>query len=191
MRMMTLLLRIVFASSRYWGHLALWADGRSPTWLYSPSGDGPVAVAEFTSSRYWGHLALCADGRSPPWLSSGRQVMDPSRSQITIPAENSHASSTVIDLKVSSRRSLLLARRAVSFQESRLAIVHSRDRCALSETCCICPAGVGEHCDATIRIFSTMGAANAAGPALRRVTVYRDINLIFNGISGNRVRAHG
>src|SRR5215813_2812595 len=155
MRMMTLLLRIVFASCRY---------------------------------RVNQHSAQTVGVRRgcPP-----RQVMDPSRSQITIPAENSHASSTVIDLKVSSRRSLLLARRAVSSQELRLAIAHSRERCALSETCCICPAGVGEHCDATLGIISTMGAANAAGPPLRRVIVNRHIHLIFNGISGNRVRAHG
>ena len=41
-------------------------------------------------------------------------------------------------------------------QENRLAIVHSRDRCALSDTFCliICPAGDGEHCDATIGINS-------------------------------------
>src|SRR5262249_52279780 len=118
--------------------------------------------------------------------------MDPSRSQITIPAENSHASSTVIDLKVSSRRSLLVARRTVNFQELRLAIAHSRDRCALSDalSLIICPADNGEHCDATIGIRSTMGAANAAGPPLRRVTVNRHIHLIFDGVSSNRVRAH-
>ena len=99
-----------------------------------------------------------------------RQVMDPSWSQITIPAENSHASSTVIELKVSSRRSLLVARRTANCQALRLAIAHCRDRCALSETfsLIICAADNGEHCDATIGIRSTiMGAANAAGPPLR------------------------
>src|SRR6516165_423394 len=156
MRMMTLLLRIVFASCRY--------------------------RVNHHSAQSLGVRRGC-----PP-----RQVMDPSWSQITIPAENSHASSTFIELKVSCRRSLLVARRTANCQELRLAIAHSRDRSALSDSFCfiICPADDGEHCDATIVIRSTIGAANLAGPPLRRVTVYRDIHLIVNRISGNRVRAH-
>src|SRR5215831_10157143 len=157
MRMLTLLLRIVFASCRY--------------------------RVNQHSAQSLGVRRGC-----PP-----RQVMDPSWSQITIPAENSHASSTFIELKVSCRRSLLVARRTVNFQELRLAIAHSRDRCALSDALSfiICPADNGEHCDATIGIRSTIGAANAAGPSLRRVTVNRHIHLIFDGVSSNRVRAHG
>src|SRR5215831_15438262 len=144
MRMMTLLLRIVFASCRY--------------------------RVNQHSAQSLGVRRGC-----PP-----RQVMDPSRSQITIPAENSHASSTFIELKVSCRRSLLVARRTVNFQELRLAIAHSRDRSALSDSFCfiICPADDGEYRDAAIVI----GAANAAGPSLRRVAVDRHVHLILHGV---------
>jgi hypothetical protein len=90
-------------------------------------------------------------------------------------------------LKVWCRRSLLVARRTVNFQELRLAIAHSRDRPALSDTFCfiICPAGDGEHCDATIGIKSTIGAANAAGPPfalclLRRAVHHRSRQLALS-----------
>ena len=50
----------------------------------------------------------------------------------TITAEASHPSSTFIDLEVSSRRSLLVARRIVDFWAVRLAVVYFLDRSALS-----------------------------------------------------------
>ena len=82
---------------------------------------------------------------------------------------------------------------AVTFQVFRLATVHCHDWCALRETFSfiIGAADDGEYRDATIRIISAVGAANATRSSLRRVAVDRDIHLILDGVSGNRMRAHG